>query len=247
MKVFFSCDEDNRVLSWGSTPTTANFIEVELEEDANELKQPLAYVVKDGELVKDEEFLAQSIEEEKALLEKPSISEEVETLKSVSSALIGGERADEITAAKQLNHALRLFGNTLPEEDALVIAGIFPEWSPDVKYKKDDYVLYGLNQDNEPQMYRVVKTHTSQLDWTPDLTASLFTKVGFTETGTPIWIQPMGGHDAYAKGDIVSHNGILYQSIVNGNVWAPDVYGWVLHGEASISPSSSSSKSSKNK
>lgn len=159
--------------------------------------------------------------------ELPTLEAEVDGLKSVSSALIGGEQVDEVTAAKQLNRALCLFANTLPEEEALVIASVFPEWELGVKYKPNEYVRYGNNKDGEPQIYRVVQAHSSQYDWAPDKAASLFKKLGFTGNGTPVWIQPMGAHDAYAKDDIVSYNGKLYKSLNNGNVWAPDVYGWI--------------------
>lgn len=165
----------------------------------------------------------------------PTIEKEVDGLKSVSSALIGGEQVDDVTAAKQLNKALCMFANTLPPEEALVIASVFPEWDLGIKYKKDEYVKYGLNQDGEPQIYRVISNHDSQYAWAPDKAVSLFTKVGFTPTGTPIWIQPMGAHDAYAKGDRVSYNGKIYVSNANGNVWAPDVYGWTLETTAPAS------------
>lgn len=44
----------------------------------------------------------------------------------------------------------------------------------------------------------------------------------------PVWVQPTGAADAYNTGDIVSHNGQLYISTIDGNVWAPDAYpaGW---------------------
>ncbi len=44
----------------------------------------------------------------------------------------------------------------------------------------------------------------------------------------PEWAQPTGAHDAYQTGDRVLYNGIVYESIIDGNVWAPDVYpaGW---------------------
>lgn len=41
------------------------------------------------------------------------------------------------------------------------------------------------------------------------------------------WVQPTGGHDAYKKGDIVSHDGRVWTSTADANVWAPGVYGWV--------------------
>lgn len=164
--------------------------------------------------------------------ELPTIEEEVDGLKSVSSALIGGTQVDDMTAAKQLNKALCMFANTLPPEEALVISSVFPEWDLGLKYKKDDYVKYGLNADGEPQIYRVISNHTSQYAWSPEKAVSLFTKVGFTGDGTPVWIQPMGAHDAYAKGDRVSYNDKIYVSDVNNNVWAPDVYGWKPEGTA---------------
>ena len=44
----------------------------------------------------------------------------------------------------------------------------------------------------------------------------------------PEFVQPTGAHDAYHVGDKVTYNGKVYQSLIDGNVWAPDVYpaGW---------------------
>lgn len=44
----------------------------------------------------------------------------------------------------------------------------------------------------------------------------------------PEWKQPEGGHDAYKVGDRATYNGKVYESTINGNVWAPDAYpqGW---------------------
>lgn len=116
----------------------------------------------------------------------------------------------------------------MPEEEALTISGIFPEWDMGLKYRKDEYVRYGLNADNEPQIYRVIQDHDSQYAWAPDKAVSLFVQVGFTDDGTSLWVQPMGAHDAYAKGDVVSYKDVLYVSTANGNVWAPNVYGWIV-------------------
>lgn len=231
MKAYFDIDENGRVVGYGSSPISDNDVELEFPEDHAIWKSPLGYVVDGEEVVEDAEYVEQLAKFEEELDNKKSVSEEVAGLKSLSSALIGGEQADEITAAKQLNKALCMFANTLPEEDALVIASIFPEWDLGVKYKKDEYVKYGVNADGEPQIYRVIQGHDSQYAWAPDKAVSLFVKVGFTDDGTSVWIQPMGAHDAYAEGDIVSYNGKLYVSTANGNVWAPDVYGWILKPE----------------
>ena len=42
------------------------------------------------------------------------------------------------------------------------------------------------------------------------------------------FVQPTGAHDAYNAGDRVLYSGGVYESTIDGNVWAPDVYpaGW---------------------
>ena len=42
----------------------------------------------------------------------------------------------------------------------------------------------------------------------------------------PAWVQPAGGHDAYNKGDRVTHNGQIWVNLIDANVWEPGVYGW---------------------
>lgn len=42
------------------------------------------------------------------------------------------------------------------------------------------------------------------------------------------FVQPTGAHDAYNTGDCVTYGGAVYRSLIDHNVWAPDVYpaGW---------------------
>lgn len=40
------------------------------------------------------------------------------------------------------------------------------------------------------------------------------------------WVQPTGAHDAYAKGDAVTHSSKTWVSLIDANVWAPGVSGW---------------------
>lgn len=44
--------------------------------------------------------------------------------------------------------------------------------------------------------------------------------------GPAEWVQPTGAHDAYALGAVVSHNGKVWVSTVDSNVWEPGGYGW---------------------
>lgn len=42
------------------------------------------------------------------------------------------------------------------------------------------------------------------------------------------WTQPTGAHDDYDIGARVTYKGKTWRSTVNANVWAPDVFGWVV-------------------
>ena len=134
---------------------------------------------------------------------------------------------DRLQAASEMRRVMQLFAQTLTDEAVMMeVAGVFPDWVPGVKYPVSTTLKYGLNQDGEAQLYLVQQEHTSQADWTPDKTPALYKKVGFTDSGVPIWTQPLGAHDAYTLGDRVEHNGRQWVSTADGNVWEPGVYGW---------------------
>lgn len=44
----------------------------------------------------------------------------------------------------------------------------------------------------------------------------------------PEFRQPTGAHDAYSSGSCVAYSGKHYRSLIDNNVWSPDVYpqGW---------------------
>lgn len=130
--------------------------------------------------------------------------------------------------AQQMNRAFQLMadGLNLTESQAMEIADLYEGWAAGKAYTTGKIVKYGVNADGETQLYTVLQDHNSQEDWKPDTTPNLYKKVGFTDTGLPIWTQPLGASDAYNTGDKVSHNGQEWVSTVDGNVWEPGVYGW---------------------
>lgn len=89
-----------------------------------------------------------------------------------------------------------------------------------------EYVNAGDRRRFDGALYRCVQAHTTQADWTPDITPALWVVVSIEEY--PEWVQPTGAHDAYNIGDKVTYNGNRYVCAVDGNVYAPDVYGWTL-------------------
>ena len=135
---------------------------------------------------------------------------------------------DRLQAAEQFRKALQMFAASLSDEKAMEVATIYDAWAVGKAYTAGEFVTYGTNGVGDPQLYKVAQSHVSQADWTPDVTAALFTAIGLDDAGYPVWSQPTGAHDAYNKGDIVDYNGKLYQSLIDGNVYSPEAYpaGW---------------------
>ena len=140
---------------------------------------------------------------------------------------------DKRQAAEQLRRALQLFVQTLTEEQAIEVATVFPVWEVNRTYAVGEIISYGENSTGDPQLYKVVQGHTSAADWTPDATPSLYDAFGLDGSGYPVWSRPSGAHDAYNTGDIVSYNGTLYKSLIDGNTWSPEEYpaGWEVYSE----------------
>lgn len=135
--------------------------------------------------------------------------------------------------AEQLRKVLQLFAASLDEDSALTVATVYPEWAEGKSYAAGEYVTYGENNVGDPQLYKVLQPHTSQPDWTPDITPALYAAIGLDGGGYPVWSRPTGAADAYNKGDIVDYDGTLYRSTIDGNVWSPSEYpaGWEAYTE----------------
>lgn len=131
-----------------------------------------------------------------------------------------GEYQDQ---ARQLRPIIERAVSTgdLTDDQKIEATNLFPEWSGGAHfYAIGDYVKYdGL-------LYRCVQAHNSQSTWTPPASPSLWSRASDPGEEWPAWIQPTGGHDAYAAGSKVSHDDKHWISDVNNNVWEPGVYGW---------------------
>ena len=135
--------------------------------------------------------------------------------------------------ALAIREAMDIAGATLTDEQALVCVRLYRKWEIGKTYVVGEFLTYGINNVGDPQLYKVVQAHTSQADWTPDITASLYDAIGLDNNGYPVWAQPTGAHDAYNMGDIVNYNGTLFKSLINGNTYSPDAYpaGWEVYTE----------------
>lgn len=109
----------------------------------------------------------------------------------------------------------------ISEVDKKVTDIVMPEWNANgYSYFTGERVTY------EGKYYRCIQSHTSQSDWTPDRAVSLWVEISDPSDEWPEWRQPTGAHDAYARGDKVSHNGKHWISDLDANVWEPGVDGW---------------------
>lgn len=97
---------------------------------------------------------------------------------------------------------------------------LFAQWSTPVFYKAGQICLF------RHTLYRCLQEHTSQQDWTPEAAVSLWTAIGNPQDPWPVWSQPVGAQDMYARWNKVRHEGKHWISTVDENVWEPGVYGW---------------------
>lgn len=104
-------------------------------------------------------------------------------------------------------------------------ASLFLEWNIGVNYKANTLLQFG------GLLYRVLQEHTSQADWEPDKTPSLYKVLGINENGIMEWSQPISSADAYMLNDEVMHGENIWVSDYDNNVWEPGVFGWHIKEE----------------
>ena len=122
-----------------------------------------------------------------------------------------------IERARRYRHRIEQMVAELPDTDAIDVAEMFPHWKANTEYAVGDRVCYGI------LLYKCLIAHTSQSTWIPPDAPSLWAKVSSEEI--PEWEQP-SSTNPYMKGDKVRHNGTVWISTVDNNVWEPGVYGW---------------------
>ena len=66
----------------------------------------------------------------------------------------------------------------IPEQTALEHKDLFDVWNYPVSYAVGKMLQYG------DALYKVIQAHTSQADWTPDITPALYTVIDVTHAGT---------------------------------------------------------------
>lgn len=109
---------------------------------------------------------------------------------------------------------------TIDEITAAEHPELFAPWGAEIDYTAGAY------RTCNGKLYKCLQSHRSQADWAPDQSPSLWTPAGDPFAEYPEWSQPIGAHDAYEKGDKVTHNEKKWVSACDANVWEPGVLGW---------------------
>lgn len=131
---------------------------------------------------------------------------------------------NKIDEAKKLRRIIEQAIQSVSDKEALEASTLFPTWSADLSYKTGTKVLY------DGVLYKVLSDHTSQSQWPPINTPSLFAKVLIPDDDIILeWEQP-DSTNAYMTGDKVLFEGAVYKSLVDNNVWSPTAYpqGWAV-------------------
>lgn len=107
----------------------------------------------------------------------------------------------------------------LDDETALEAVTLHPAWASEKEYAVNFKVRFG------GVLYRCLTAHRAQEGWTPANAPSLWAEVLVEEGQILPWQQP-DSTNPYGKGDKVTHNGSVWVSDVDNNVWEPGIYGW---------------------
>lgn len=96
--------------------------------------------------------------------------------------------------------------NTLSVDDATAVrmTAFYPEWEKDKQYTVGYKVQY------HGKLYKVIQAHTSQETWTPDITASLYTRIDEVHDGTKYDAIPYEGNMSLYNGKYYSQDGVTY-------------------------------------
>ena len=122
--------------------------------------------------------------------------------------------------ALRLRAAIEKASASLADTEALDAVELFPQWKASGAYAQGDRVRWlGL-------LWKCLMAHSAQPNWTPDSAPSLWSRVLIPDPASiPEWVQP-DSTNPYQKGDKVRHNGSVWSSDLDGNIWEPGIYGW---------------------
>lgn len=132
--------------------------------------------------------------------------------------LIENGKIDMMEAKKR---ASILFAKGYITDDQLTELESLAEINPNGTAEKGYQYQINILADN-------IKKEISRLDEQINILVREQTGKDLENSNIPAFVQPIGTHNAYKKGDQVKFMGKIYESLIDDNVWAPSDYieGW---------------------
>lgn len=116
--------------------------------------------------------------------------------------------ASELTATKaehaEMKENVSVILPKIDDKTAVTVKALFPKWEAGKTYSSGDRFVYN------DELYKVIQNHVSQADWTPDITASLYTRIDETHAGTADDPIPYDGNMALESGKYYTQDGVTY-------------------------------------
>lgn len=112
---------------------------------------------------------------------------------------------DYVTEARKIMQRYKKAVVDVSDETAITVPELFDLWSPEsVKYVSGDRKTYN------GRLYKCIKDHTSQANWSPDKVPALWVVIDVEHAGTLEDPIPAASGMEYIKGKYYSESGQIY-------------------------------------
>ena len=115
--------------------------------------------------------------------------------------------------------AMKAMRLTADDQTAVRAVELYPYWASGLAVAIGDRLQYG------GKLYKVIQAHTTQADWTPDITASLFEVIDIEHAGTLEDPIPWAVNMQCYKGKYYTFDNVLYLCIRDSGIplaYTPD-------------------------
>ena len=120
---------------------------------------------------------------------------------------------------KELVMAMKAMRKTADDQTAVKAMELYPHWAAGLAVAVGDRLQYG------GKLYKVIQAHTTQADWTPEVTASLFEVIDIEHAGTAEDPIPWAVNMQCYKGKYYTFDNVLYLCIRDSGIalaYTPD-------------------------
>lgn len=85
-----------------------------------------------------------------------------------------------VERARQMRKAAMINAATYTDEQALEVPSLYPSWEVGIAVKENERYFYEVDE----KLYKVRQAHTTQADWTPDVTPAMWAVIDVSHAGT---------------------------------------------------------------